>query len=106
MLSICCALLHRPRVLVLDEPMVGLDPHAIKELKLIFRQLKADGAAILVSTHMIDSVEDYWDVTHVMMNGRFAATKKNVPEDIRDESLEALFFRITEGKDPGGGVSA
>lgn len=105
-LSICCALLHRPKVLVFDEPMVGLDPHAIKELKLIFRQLKADGAAILISTHMIDSVEDYWDVTHIMISGSFAATKRNTPEEIRDESLEALFFRITEGKEPGGGVNA
>jgi ABC-type multidrug transport system ATPase subunit len=105
-LSICCALLHRPKAFVFDEPMVGLDPHAIKELKAVFRELKADGAAILISTHMIDSVEDYWDVTHIMMNGSFAATKRNNPEEIRDESLEALFFQITEGKEAGSGVNS
>ena len=97
-LSICCALVHKPRVVIFDEPMVGLDPHAIKELKEVFRELKADGASVLISTHMIDSVEDYWDVTHIMMNGEFAATKRNVPEELQSQSLEELFFAITEGK--------
>lgn len=97
-LSICCALVHQPRVVIFDEPMVGLDPHAIKELKEVFRELKADGASVLISTHMIDSVEDYWDVTHIMMNGEFAATKRNTPDELQSQSLEELFFAITEGK--------
>ncbi len=97
-LSICCALVHRPRVVIFDEPMVGLDPHAIKELKVVFRELKAAGASVLISTHMIDSVEDYWDVTHIMMNGEFAATKHNTPDELQSQSLEELFFAITEGK--------
>ncbi len=96
-LSICCALVHRPRVLIFDEPLVGLDPHAIKELKAIFRELRDEGRAVLISTHMIESVEDYWDVAHIMMNGRFAATKRNTPEDTESQSLEDLFFEITEG---------
>ena len=94
-LSICCALAHRPRVVIFDEPLVGLDPHAIKELKQIFRELKADGCSVLISTHMIDSVEDYWDVANIMMNGRFAATKRN--DGSEGQSLEELFFQITEG---------
>jgi ABC-type multidrug transport system ATPase subunit len=94
-LSICCALCHRPRVAVFDEPLVGLDPHAIKELKNIFRELKEDGVSVLISTHMIDSVEDYWDVANIMMNGRFAATMLN--DGSEGESLEDLFFQITEG---------
>jgi ABC-type Na+ transport system ATPase subunit NatA len=103
-LSICCALVHKPKVMIFDEPMVGLDPHAIKELKLMFRELKAQGAAILISTHMIDSVEDYWDITHIMVNGSFAATKRNIPEETQSETLEELFFLITEGKKDDGGV--
>lgn len=95
-LSICCALAHRPKVIIFDEPMVGLDPHAIKELKQLFRELKAEGAAILISTHMIDSVEDYWDTTHIMTNGRFAATEHN--DGRGTQSLEDLFFKITEGR--------
>lgn len=95
-LSICCALCHKPRVAIFDEPLVGLDPHAIKELKSIFRELKAGGVSVLISTHMIDSVEDYWDVANIMMNGRFAATMVNGQEG--GKSLEDLFFEITEGQ--------
>lgn len=93
-LSICCALVHRPRVAIFDEPLVGLDPHAIKELKQIFRELKSEGASVLISTHMIDSVEDYWDVANIMIQGKFAATKYNTNDD--GQSLEDLFFSITE----------
>jgi ABC-type multidrug transport system ATPase subunit len=96
-LSIACALVHKPRVAVFDEPLVGLDPHAIKELKQIFRELKADGCSVLISTHMIDSVEDYWDAAHIMVNGRFAATKRNTPQETESQSLESLFFETTEG---------
>lgn len=97
--SICCAVLHKPRVLIFDEPMVGLDPHAIKQLKLLFTELKNEGCSVLISTHMIDSVEDYWDVAHIMMNGSFVATKRNHSDDENEKSLEDLFFEITERKD-------
>ena len=100
-LSIACALVHKPRLAIFDEPLVGLDPHAIKELKEIFRELKADGCAVLISTHMLDSVEDFWDTAKIMMGGRFAASKRNVPEETENESLEELFFRITEGGGQG-----
>ena len=49
---------------------------------------------------MLDSVEDYWDIAHIMINGSFAATKLNNAEDTHEESLEELFFAITEGKTP------
>lgn len=97
-LSICCALAHKPKIIVFDEPLMGLDPHAIKELKVMFRELKNQGASLLISTHMLDSVEDYWDVAHIMVKGSFAATKVNKPEDT-EKSLEELFFSITEGKE-------
>ena len=101
-LSICCALVHKPWVVVFDEPLVGLDPHAIKELKSVFRELREYGCAVLISTHMLDSVEDYWDVAHIMMNGKFAATKYNSPDEPNPKSLESLFFEITEGVSGGG----
>lgn len=94
-LSIAMALVHKPDVIIFDEPLVGLDPHAIKELKTIFRELRESGCATLISTHMIDSVEDYWDVAHIMMNGEIAATKR--VDDAENRSLEELFFEITEG---------
>jgi ABC-type multidrug transport system ATPase subunit len=95
--SICCALVHNPSVVIFDEPMVGLDPHAIKELKLLFRELKDEGKTVLISTHMIDTIEDYWDVAHIMMNGKIAATKHNYSSDLSEKSLDELFFEITEG---------
>ena len=96
-LSICCALVHKPKVIVFDEPLVGLDPHAIKVLKEIFVELKNSGASILISTHMIDSVEDYWDTAHIMIDGKLAAVKNNNDNET-ESSLEELFFEITEGK--------
>lgn len=100
-LSIACALAHSPRVVIFDEPLVGLDPHAIKELKEIFRELRQSGASVLISTHMIDSVEDSWDVAHIMMQGRFAATMANRPSERNEKTLEQLFFEITEGRGEG-----
>lgn len=95
-LSICCALVHRPKVVIFDEPMVGLDPHAIKQLKEIFSELKAQGASVLISTHMLDSVETFWDTAYIMVGGKLKAQKT-----INDssESLEELFFSITESGD-------
>ena len=55
-LSICCGLLPKPRLVLFDEPMIGLDPHAIKELKKVFEELRDSGCMVLVSTHMIDSM--------------------------------------------------
>ncbi|HEY8445313.1 MAG TPA: ABC transporter ATP-binding protein [Bacilli bacterium] len=98
-LSICCALLPKPQNLIFDEPMVGLDPHAIKELKEMLKELKKEGRSILISTHMLDSVEDYWDVAHILMNGKTAASKYN-NRDIEDEkTLAETFFEITEAKE-------
>lgn len=96
-LSVCCALLHRPQVVVFDEPMIGLDPHAIKQIKEVFQELRDSGATVLISTHLIDSVEDYWDVVHIMVDGNFAATRHK--DEIAEQSLEELFFSVTEGKD-------
>ena len=96
-LSICCALVHRPDVVIFDEPMVGLDPHAIKQLREVFFELRERGATVLISTHMIDSVENYWDKAYIMKNGSFVAEKS--AKEIAEESLEDLFFRLTESGD-------
>jgi ABC-type multidrug transport system ATPase subunit len=95
-LSICCALVHRPKVIIFDEPMMGLDPHAIKQLKDMFVELKNDGASVLISTHMLDSVETFWDTAYIMVGGKLKA-KKSI--DDTAESLEEVFFRVTESGD-------
>jgi ABC-type multidrug transport system ATPase subunit len=95
-LSVMCALLPRPSVVIFDEPLVGLDPRAIKELKSIFAELRMSGCTVLISTHMIDSVEDFWDVAYIMMRGKFAATRVNGQRQEGEKTLEDLFFEITE----------
>ena len=96
-LSICCGLLPKPKLILFDEPMIGLDPHAIKELKSMLLELKQQGVSILVSTHMIDSIEELWDTTYIMMKGRVAAVVERDKIAQGDKSLEAIFFEITEG---------
>ncbi len=95
-LSICCALVHKPKVVIFDEPMVGLDPQAIKQLKDIFVELKNEGASVLISTHMLDSVETFWDTAYIMVGGKLKA-KKTI--DDSSESLEDVFFNIIESGD-------
>lgn len=95
-LSICAALVHRPQAIIFDEPLVGLDPHAIRELKILMTELKQAGCTLLVSTHMIESVEDDWDTTCIMMNGRIARSCKR-SELAGGRDLEGLYFDITEG---------
>lgn len=93
--SICCALLTKPALLLVDEPMVGLDPHAIKTLKALFVQERERGAAIVISTHLLESVEELWDNALILMRGRIAASRARgaMPAG---ENLSDLFFSITE----------
>lgn len=96
-LSICCALLPSPRTILLDEPLVGLDPHAIKELKAMLGEMRAQGCSVLLSTHMLDSVREFWDKVLIMMKGSIAASRTRGEVAQSGENLEQLFFSITEG---------
>ena len=100
--SNCCALLSEPKVIMLDEPLVGLDPHAIMELKQMLLELRQRGCSILVSTHMLDSVEELWDKALIMVKGRIAAVRTRSEIEANGEDLEQLFFAITEGTPDGG----
>lgn len=100
-LNICLGLLPEPQLLLLDEPMVGLDPHAIKELKTCMEEMRAQGRTLLVSTHIIDSVDMLWDRTIIMQNGTLRAnlTREELASDGR--TLEQVFFDVTEGLHAG-----
>ncbi len=95
-ISICCALLIEPKVVLFDEPFVGLDPHAIKELKAMLSELREKGVTIIISTHMLDSVEEFWDRLLIMMQGRIEAERERKAVEKSGENLEELFFKITE----------
>ncbi len=99
--SICCALLPDPQLLFFDEPMIGLDPKAIKNTKKIFKELKEAGKTILVSTHMIDSVESIADRIMILKDGRILGndTIANLKQKfVQDEgtTLEDLFLELTK----------
>lgn len=94
--SICCALLIQPKVILLDEPMVGLDPAAIKELKSVIIELKEKGITVLVSTHMLEMVKELWDVMFVMEKGKIIAAYDK--EEVGEKDIETLFFQVTGGE--------
>ncbi|MBQ8974221.1 MAG: ABC transporter ATP-binding protein, partial [Oscillospiraceae bacterium] len=95
-LNVCIGLLPKPKYLLMDEPMIGLDPKAIKELKNLFGEMRDEGRTILVSTHMIDSVDMLWDRTIIMQSGQVRANVLRGELDAVGQSLEDLFFAITE----------
>jgi len=94
--SICCALITAPKVILFDEPLMGLDPKAIKELKKGLIELKEKGCSILISTHIIDSVDEIWDKVLIMKNGNIVLSGTKQELMSRNESLEELFFEATE----------
>lgn len=94
--SILCALAVKPQVILFDEPMVGLDPQAIRELKEVILELKSQGVTVLISTHMLEMVEELWDVMFVMEKGRIKASFRK--EDVGGRDLDDLFFEVTGGE--------
>ena len=94
--SICCALAVKPEVILLDEPMVGLDPAAIKMLKDVVLKLRDNGATVLISTHMLEMVENLWDVMIVMEQGHIAGSYTKA--DAQGKELDELFFEMTGGE--------
>jgi len=100
-LIISSALLHRPEAIVVDEPMVGLDPKGQKFLKDLFRAFVERGGTVLMSTHTLDTVEEMCDRIGIIAGGRILAcgTMGEVREQTAggDARLEELFLRLTGG---------
>lgn len=91
--SICCALAIKPKVILLDEPMVGLDPKAIKELKEVVHELRDQGTTVLISTHMLEMVENLWDVMFVMEKSHIIGSYHK--SEVGEKDLDDLFFEMT-----------
>lgn len=101
-LIISSALLHKPDVIVVDEPMVGLDPKGQKFLKDLFRAFVDRGGTVLMSTHTLDMVEEMCDRIGIISGGKILAC--GPVSEVRaqtnaggDERLEQLFLRMTGG---------
>ena len=78
-LLIARGLVHRPRLLLLDEPTVGLDPQVRQELWALIDALRAEGTTILMSTHYIEEAERLADTVAIMANGRIVARGTSAP---------------------------
>lgn len=94
--SIICALITEPNLILFDEPMIGLDPKAIKELESIFLELKSQGKSIIISTHIIDSIIDIWDHAFIMKDGEIIFKGNKEELNAKGESLKDIFFKTTE----------
>lgn len=100
-LIISSALIHRPEVIVVDEPMVGLDPKSARLLKDLLRQFTERGGTVLMSTHTLEVAEAMCDRIGIIQGGRIVACG-TMPElrqqhEAGDASLEDLFLRLTGG---------
>ena len=94
-IALISALIHQPKLLLLDEPFVGLDPKAAHTLKGILRELCDSGSAIFFSTHVLEVAEKLCNKIAIIKNGRLIKAG-NMDEVKGDDSLEALFLELTE----------
>lgn len=92
-LAIISALIHEPRLLIMDEPFVGLDPKAAFEVKELMRTLCDNGGAIFFSTHVLEVAEKLCDRIAIIKNGTLIKSGKT-DEVIGDESLEDVFLEL------------
>jgi ABC-2 type transport system ATP-binding protein len=104
-LALAMALIHDPRVLIMDEPTNGLDPKGAREMRATIAELAAGGRTIFLSTHLLDAAERLCHRVAIIRDGALQAV--GTPGELRaryaaeaDTSLEDLFLRVTEGPTP------
>jgi ABC-2 type transport system ATP-binding protein len=100
-LVMSAAFLHRPRAVLVDEPMVGLDPRGARLIKAVFRRMAERGVAILMSTHTLEVAQEMCDRISIIVKGRIIA-RGTVAELQRlagspDAQLTPVFLKLTGG---------
>ncbi len=105
-LAITCGLLHSPKVILFDEPLTGLDPIGIRRMKNSILKRAKDGAAIIISSHLLPLLEEVCSHVLILKSGRkvvdgtLAEITRKFSEQPGDANLEEIFFRATgESKD-------
>ncbi len=95
--ALCCALLHNPRILLLDEPLTGLDVSAARALRKLLRDMADDGCAILYCSHILDVVERVCDRAIILSDGRVVADAptSELVARAEDKTLESVFHALT-----------
>ena len=100
-LVMSAAFLHRPKAVLVDEPMVGLDPRGARLIKDVFRRMSERGVAILMSTHTLEVAEEMCDRISIILKGKIIA--RGTVAELRalagtaDEELTAVFLKLTGG---------
>jgi ABC-2 type transport system ATP-binding protein len=102
-LVLCAALVHEPRILVVDEPMVGLDPKGARTIKDLFRSLAKTGTTIFLSTHSISVAEEVCQRIAIIQKGRLIANGSMADlyrlTQGHDSNLEDVFIELTQQQD-------
>ena len=98
-MGLACALVHRPSVLILDEPTNGLDPRASRDVQQRLRRSAEEGMTIFLSTHILDMAERLCSRIGIIHHGELVAT--GTPQELKDSvtaggNLEAVFLAVTE----------
>ncbi len=100
-LVMAAAFIHDPKVLVVDEPMVGLDPKGARMIKAVFRERCRDGVTIFMSTHTLEVAQEMCDRIGIITNGKLIAlgSMKELQEEASSErpELEPIFLKLTGG---------
>lgn len=108
-LALCAALIHEPRVLIVDEPMVGMDPRGARTLKDLFRSLAEKGKTVFLSTHSIDVAEEVCHRIGIIQKGRLIAcgtvAELHAQANKQDGNLESVFLQLTEEEIAADGVA-
>jgi len=103
-LAIACGLIHEPKAIILDEPLTGLDPGAIRKMKETIASRARAGAAVIVSSHLLFLVEELCGRVLILSHGRkiLHGTReeiaRSVPELSADASLEEIFLHVTDAR--------
>ena len=95
-LSMVLALLADPDSILIDEPMIGLDPAAIETVLQLLKELRDQGKSILISTHIIDMFESLWDEAYILHQGKIVRQVRR--EELGEQSLKEIFFDCTQGE--------
>jgi ABC-2 type transport system ATP-binding protein len=102
-LSVACALIHNANVLLFDEPLIGVDPAGAHELKQEILRAKESGAAILISTHLLDTAEKLCDRVIILNRGtkmvEGTLAELRTFSGMESSSLEEVFLKLTEEGD-------
>ena len=92
-LSMLLAMMIEPKALLVDEPMVGLDPQSIEDTLHILRTVASEGCAVLISTHIIDIVSGIFDEAYIMNQGKIVKHVRK--EELEEGTLKQYFFEMT-----------